>query len=84
MVPFSIPLGREKESRRSEGVPKIKTNKGAAKRFKKTATGKVVRRKAFASHILTKKSTKRKRNLRSSTSLHKTNAKSIKRLIPYA
>ncbi len=65
-------------------MPKIKTNRGAAKRFKKTATGKVRRRKAFASHILTKKSTKRKRNLRASTSVDKTNAKAVKRLIPYA
>jgi large subunit ribosomal protein L35 len=44
----------------------------------------VRRRKAFASHILTKKSTKRKRNLRSSTFVSKTNSKAIKRLIPYA
>jgi large subunit ribosomal protein L35 len=65
-------------------VPKIKTKRGAAKRFRKTSTGKVRRRKAFASHILTKKSTKRKRNLRSSTFVGKTNSKAIKRLIPYA
>jgi len=64
-------------------VPKLKTNKGAAKRFRKTSTGKVRRRKAFASHILTKKSTKRKRGLRTSTFVDKTNAKAIKRLIPY-
>jgi large subunit ribosomal protein L35 len=65
-------------------VPKIKTNRGAAKRFKKTSSGKVRRRKAFASHILTKKSTKRKRNLRASTLVNKANSKAIKRLIPYA
>jgi large subunit ribosomal protein L35 len=65
-------------------VPKLKTNKGAAKRFKKTSTGKVRRRRAFASHILTKKSTKRKRGLRTSTFVDKTNSKTIKRLIPYA
>ena len=65
-------------------MPKLKTKRGAAKRFKKTSTGKVRRRKAFASHILTKKSTKRKRNLRNSTILGKTNSKAIKRLIPYA
>ncbi|UCD71506.1 MAG: 50S ribosomal protein L35 [Syntrophobacterales bacterium] len=65
-------------------MPKLKTNRGAAKRFKKTSTGKVRRRKAFASHILTKKSTKRKRNLRTSTSVGKTNSKAIKKLIPYA
>jgi large subunit ribosomal protein L35 len=65
-------------------VPKIKTNRGAAKRFKKTSTGKVRRSKAFGSHLLTKKNTKRKRNLRASTLVNKTNAKAIKRLIPYA
>ena len=42
-------------------MPKMKTNRGAAKRFKKTGTGKIKRSKAFTSHILTKKSTKRKR-----------------------
>ena len=65
-------------------MPKLKTNRGAAKRFRKTSTGKVRRRKAFASHILTKKSTKRKRNLRTSTSVSKANSKAVKRLIPYA
>jgi large subunit ribosomal protein L35 len=65
-------------------VPKIKTNRGAAKRFRKTSTGKVRRRKAFGSHLLTKKSTKRKRNLRASTVVNKTNLKAIKKLIPYA
>ena len=45
-------------------MPKMKTHKGAAKRFKKTGTGKLKRAKAFTSHILTKKSSKRKRNLR--------------------
>ena len=48
-------------------MPKIKTNRAAAKRFKTTATGKLKRNKAYKSHILTKKSTKRKRNLRQST-----------------
>jgi large subunit ribosomal protein L35 len=65
-------------------VPKQKTNKGAAKRFKKTATGKIKRQKAFANHILTKKSAKRKRSLRTGTFVHRTNEKGIKRLIPYA
>ncbi len=65
-------------------MPKIKTNRGAAKRFRKTSSGKVRRRKAFASHILTKKSTKRKRNLRASTLVNKANSKAIKKLIPYA
>jgi len=48
-------------------MPKIKTNRGAAKRFRKTGTGKIRRNKAYTSHILTKKSTKRKRDLRQST-----------------
>ena len=65
-------------------MPKIKTNRGAAKRFRKTSTGKVRRKKAFASHILTKKSRKRKRSLRTSTLVDKTNSKAIKKLIPYA
>ncbi len=65
-------------------MPKIKTNRGAAKLFRKTSSGKVRRRKAFASHILTKKSTKRKRNLRASTLVNKANSKAIKKLIPYA
>ncbi len=64
-------------------MPKLKTNRGAAKRFKKTATGKVRRRKAFASHLLTKKSTKRKRNLKTSVFVDKTNSKAIRRMIPY-
>ena len=49
-------------------MPKIKTNRGAAKRFRKSGTGKIRRNKAYTSHILTKKSTKRKRDLRQSTS----------------
>jgi len=64
-------------------MPKMKTNRGAAKRFKTTGTGKIVRHKAFASHILTKKTTKRKRNLRKSGLVDATNAKQISRLIPY-
>ena len=64
-------------------MPKIKTHKGAAKRFKTTGSGKIVRNKAFANHILTKKTTKRKRNLRKSALVDATNTKGIKRLIPY-
>lgn len=64
-------------------MPKMKTNRGAAKRFKCTGTGKVARRKAFTSHILTKKSTKRKRSLRQGAIVDATNAPAIKRLIPY-
>ena len=64
-------------------MPKIKTNRGAAKRFGKTGSGKIRRNKAFASHILTKKTTKRKRGLRRSALVHPTNAKNIQQLIPY-
>ena len=64
-------------------MPKMKTNRGAAKRFKMSSSGKVIRRKAFTSHILTKKSTKRKRNLRKSAVVDSANSKGIKRLLPY-
>jgi large subunit ribosomal protein L35 len=64
-------------------MPKVKTNRGAAKRFKTTGSGKIVRNKAFSSHILTKKSTKRKRGLRKSTLVDSTNLKQVTRLIPY-
>lgn len=65
-------------------MPKIKTHRGAAKRFSLTGTGKVKRRKAYASHILTKKKRKRKRSLRKTDFLDKRDTKGIKRLIPYA
>jgi len=65
-------------------MPKIKTKRGAAKRFKLTKTGKVKRSKAFGNHILTKKSTKRKRGLRQGGYIEKVDMKSIKRLLPYA
>lgn len=64
-------------------MPKMKTNRGAAKRFKKTGSGKIVRSKAFTSHILTKKSTKRKRNLRQSGLVDDSNLKGVKRILPY-
>ncbi len=64
-------------------MPKIKTNRGAAKRFKTTGSGKILRNKAFSSHILTKKSTKRKRNLRKSGLVDSTNLKQVRKLIPY-
>jgi large subunit ribosomal protein L35 len=64
-------------------MPKIKTNRGAAKRFGKTGSGKIRRNKAFTSHILTKKTTKRKRGLRQSTIVHPSDARNISRLIPY-
>ena len=66
-------------------MPKIKTHRGAAKRFKRTGTGKIKRSKAYKSHILTKKTSKRKRNLRRA-GLIATNGeqKRIKRLIQAA
>ena len=64
-------------------MPKIKTKRAAAKRFKKTATGELKRMKAFKSHILTKKSAKRKRNLRHSTLTDSTNVATMKKILPY-
>ena len=64
-------------------MPKIKTNRAAAKRFKVTGTGKLKRNKAYKSHILTKKSTKRKRNLRQDTITDATNVKNMKKVLPY-
>jgi large subunit ribosomal protein L35 len=64
-------------------MPKLKTHRGAAKRFSLTAKSKVKRSKAFASHILTKKTTKRKRTLRKSALVDSANLREIKRLIPY-
>jgi large subunit ribosomal protein L35 len=65
-------------------MPKMKSNSGAKKRFKLTGTGKIKRKKAFKRHILTKKSSKTKRDLGKSTLVHSTNEDAIKRLIPYA
>ena len=64
-------------------MPKMKTNRGAAQRFKKTGTGKIKRSCAFTSHILTSKSRKRKRNLRQGGLVAAVDAKNIARLIPY-
>ena len=64
-------------------MPKIKTNRAAAKRFKKTGTGKLKRNKAYKSHILTKKTTKRKRNLRHATIADETHVKNMKKIVPY-
>lgn len=64
-------------------MPKMKTNRGAAKRFKLTGSGKIKRNKAYSSHILTKKSTKRKRNLRKSGLICESDYKAVKRLLPY-
>ena len=62
---------------------KMKTRRSAAKRFKVTGTGKLVRNKAYKRHILAKKSTKRKRNLRKSTIIDPSNEKNMKKIMPY-
>ena len=64
-------------------MPKIKTHRGAAKRFNKTASGKVTRSKAYTSHILTSKSTKRKRGLRGTTTVEAVDQSRVSRMIPY-
>jgi len=65
-------------------MPKLKTNRGASKRFTKTGTGKLSRNKAFASHIMTKKSRKRKRSLRKPTLIDRTDRKRVARMLPYS
>ena len=62
---------------------KIKTHRGAAKRFNVTKNGKVKMNKAFRRHILNKKTTKRKRNLRKATVTDATNVKNMKKILPY-
>lgn len=66
------------------GKSENENKRAAAKRFKVTGTGKLVRNKAYKSHILTKKTTKRKRNLRKSTLVDETNVKTMKKIMPYA
>jgi len=65
-------------------MPKMKTKRAAAKRFTVTGGGKLKRAKAYKSHILTKKSTKRKRNLRKPAMTDATNVKNMKRILPYS
>ncbi len=65
-------------------MPKLKTHRGANKRLKVTGTGKILRMKANASHILTKKSRKRKRNLKQSTVVVSEEFKRLKALLPYS
>jgi len=64
-------------------MPKMKTHRGAAKRFKKTGTGIITRAKAYASHLLTSKSPKRKRKLRKAGLVSEVEQKNISKLIPY-
>ncbi len=65
-------------------MPKLKTKSGAAKRFKVTGSGRIKRSKAFLRHILTKKTTKRKRHLRGTTSVHGSDTRSVRTMLPYA
>ena len=64
-------------------MPKLKTHRGAAKRFKKTATGRFMRSKAFKQHILTSKTTKRKRSLRGTTTVSAVDTPRLTRMLPY-
>jgi len=64
-------------------MPKLKTHRGAAKRFRSTSTGKFKRSKAYKSHILTKKSTKRKRKLDTPTLVSAADHKKVARMLPY-
>ncbi|MDP2944860.1 MAG: 50S ribosomal protein L35 [Atribacterota bacterium] len=65
-------------------MPKMKTHKSSAKRFKVSSSGKIIRSKAYKSHIMTKKTAKRKRNLRKDTTVSSAEAKNIKVLLPYS
>ena len=65
-------------------MPKMKSNRGAAKRFRATGSGRIKRKHAFHSHILTKKSTKRKRQLRAKSMVHEVDIKLVDRMLPYA
>ena len=64
-------------------MPKLKSHRGAAKRFKKTGTGKFVRSKAFKRHILTSKPTRRKRQMRGSEVVAAADSAKLKRMLPY-
>ncbi|HWP66300.1 MAG TPA: 50S ribosomal protein L35 [Candidatus Limnocylindria bacterium] len=64
-------------------MPKLKSNRAAAKRFKRTGSGKIKRRKAFTRHILTTKTRKQKRQLGKSALVEKPNERAIRRLLPY-
>ncbi len=65
-------------------MPKLKSNRGAAKRFRRTGSGGFKRRQGFRNHILTKKSTKRKRHLRSPAMVADADVKSVRQMLPYS
>ena len=78
-----MPLRQQLTRSERDQVPKMKTHRGAAKRFKKTGTGKISRQKANKQHILTKKTTKRKRGLRQDTLVSDADASRVRKLLPY-
>ena len=78
-----IPLWPVRVSQGKLIMPKLKTHKGAAKRFKKTGTGKFKRRHAFARHILTSKAKSRKRKLATGVIVDPANARELQRMLPY-
>ena len=78
-----VKIQKSKHYSRTKHIPKVKTSRAAAKRFKKTGSGQLKRFKAYKSHILTKKTTKRKRNLRKATMTDATNVKNMKKILPY-
>jgi len=65
-------------------MPKVKSKKSAAKRFKVRASGSIKRSRAYMRHILTKKSTKRKRHLRGTTEVHDSNKRQVRAMLPYS
>jgi large subunit ribosomal protein L35 len=71
------------ETNEGSDMPKMKTRKSAAKRFRYTGSGKVSRKKAYRSHLLTHKSKKRKRQLRGNEVLTRSDAKRVKKMLPY-
>lgn len=84
-LPAGINESKQWFNGRFEGIfmPKMKTHRGAAKRFKKTGTGKVVRSQAFHSHILTKKSSGRKSRLAGEVEVSSANTYTVNRMLPY-
>jgi large subunit ribosomal protein L35 len=68
---------------KEEVMPKLKTKSGAAKRFRKQGSGAIKRGSAFRRHILTKKSTKRKRQLRGATVIHAADVRAVRAMMPY-
>jgi large subunit ribosomal protein L35 len=77
------PVRAKTVPKRKIKMPKLKSNRAAKKRFRKTATGKILRRKAFKSHILTKKTTKRKRKLDTAALICDADHRKVQAMLPY-